>query len=88
MRTAEDPEKEVLPMIEEVIYSYKMPLHNTMTDYRRKAILMAREAPDYDRNAPQAVLAVMLEKIAQKHERLNRPILKMTEKMRSRMNVR
>ncbi len=88
VRTAENPEKEVLPMIEEVIYNYKMPLHNTMTDYRRKAILMAREAPDYDRNAPQSVLATMLEKIAQKNERLNRPILKMTEKVRSRMNVR
>ena len=86
--TTENPEKEVLPMIEEVIFSYKMPLHNTMTDYRRKAILMAREAPDYDRNAPQAVLAGMLEKIAQKNERLHRPILKLTEKVRSRMNLR
>lgn len=78
----------VLPQIEEVLFEYKMPLHNTMSDYRRKAILMAREAPDYDRMAPQSVLTGMLEKIAVKEERLNRPILKLTEKVRSRLALR
>lgn len=80
--------EKVLPQIEQVLFEYKMPLHNTMTDYRRKAILMAREAPGYDRMAPQRLLTGMLEKIALKNERLNRPILKITEKARSRMALR
>lgn len=81
-------EEDVLELIEEVIFSYKMPLHNTMSDYRRKAILMAREAPEYDRMAPQSILATMLEKVAQKNERLNRPILKLTDKVRTKLNIR
>ncbi|MHB1286850.1 MAG: acyl-ACP desaturase [Leptospirales bacterium] len=84
----QNSEEDVLPMIEEVMFSYKMPLHNTMTDYRRKAILMAREAPEYDRMAPQSILATMLEKVAQKNERLNRPILKLTDRVRTKLNIR
>ncbi|MGC8528941.1 MAG: acyl-ACP desaturase [Leptospirillia bacterium] len=41
-----------LPLVEEVAMNYRMPLHNTMSDYRRRAIRMAREAPGYDRALP------------------------------------
>ena len=47
----------VLPLILEVASSYRMPLFNTMPDYARKAIRMAREAPGYSRKKPLEILA-------------------------------
>lgn len=64
----------VLPLIEDVVLNYKMPLHNTMTDYRRRAILMAREAPGYDRMLPQKVLMRHLGRIGERIQEIKRPI--------------
>ncbi len=52
-----------LPLVEEVAVNYRMPLHNTMSDYRRRAIRMAREAPGYDRALPVRNLFRFLEEI-------------------------
>lgn len=56
---------ECLPLIEEVATQYRMPLHNTMSDYRRRAIRMAREAPGYDRALPLRTLFRFLEQIGE-----------------------
>ncbi len=81
--------EEVLPKIEEVVFNYKMPLHNTMKDYRRRAIKMAREAPGYDRNAPQSVLVSLLEKLAQKENIPAAPaVLKMAQKIREKLSLK
>ena len=81
--------EDILPQIEEVVFNYKMPLHNTMKDYRRRAIKMAREAPGYDRNAPQSVLVSLLEKLAQKENIPAAPaVLKMAQKIRERLNLK
>lgn len=66
--------EEVLPLIEEVLLNYKMPLHNTMEDYRRKAIRMAREAPGYDRMLPQKVLLRQLRRAGERIRELGRPV--------------
>ncbi len=66
--------EKVLPLIEEVTLHYKMPLHNTMQDYRRRAILMAREAPGYDRILPQKVLMRQLRRTGERLAELARPI--------------
>ena len=58
--------EKVLTLIEEVTLNYKMPLHNTMEDYRRRAILMAREAPGYDRMLPQKVLMRQLKRLGER----------------------
>jgi acyl-[acyl-carrier-protein] desaturase len=47
----------VLPLIVEVASHYRMPLFNTMPDYARKAVRMAREAPGYSRKKPLEILA-------------------------------
>ena len=56
----------VLPLILEVASSYRMPLFNTMPDYARKAIRMAREAPGYSRKKPLEILANWMAGWAQK----------------------
>ncbi len=54
-----------LPLVEEVAMNYRMPLHSTMNDYRRRAIRMAREAPGYDRALPVRNLFGFLEEIGE-----------------------
>ncbi len=56
-----------LPLVEEVATHYRMPLHNTMADYRRRAIRMAREAPGYDRFLPIRILFRFLRQLGEQH---------------------
>ncbi len=75
-----------LSEVEEVAVNYRMPLHNTMLDYRRRAIRMAREAPGYDRAIPLKILFRFLEQIAIRHlewrESINASIDRMAGRLR------
>ncbi len=77
----------VLPLIEDVTLNYKMPLHNTMADYRRKAILMAREAPGYDRMLPQKVLMRQLRRTGERLSELSRPIEESITRMMTALRI-
>ena len=78
--------EKVLSLIEEVALNYKMPLHNTMEDYRRRAILMAREAPGYDRMLPQKVLMRQLKRLGERlpdlSEKIDDSISRMMDALR------
>ena len=78
--------EKVLTLIEEVALNYKMPLHNTMEDYRRRAILMAREAPGYDRMLPQKVLMRQLKRLGERlpdlSEKIDDSISRMMDALR------
>lgn len=77
----------VIPLIEEVTLNYKMPLHNTMSDYRRKAILMAREAPGYDRMLPQKVLMRQLRRAGERLNELKAPIEESIARMMAALRI-
>ena len=78
---------EVIPLIEEVTLNYKMPLHNTMSDYRRKAILMAREAPGYDRMLPQKVLMRQLRRVGERMSEIKKPIEESITRMMDSLRI-
>ena len=71
----------IIALIEEVALSYRMPLYNTLKDYRRRAIRMAREAPGYDRKTPVRILADHLEKAIPTHRDLEVPIRQAVSRM-------
>jgi acyl-[acyl-carrier-protein] desaturase len=70
-------------MIEEVAISYRMPLYNTLKDYRRRAIRMAKEAPGYDRKIPVRILGEHLEKAIPKHPDLEVPLRRAASRLAS-----
>ncbi|MHB1757365.1 MAG: acyl-ACP desaturase [Leptospirillum sp.] len=74
-----------IDLILEVSLSYRMPLHNTLKDYRRRAILMSREAPGYHRKFPVGVLAEHLEHSAERHPQLSVPLHRASARMRAGM---
>lgn len=73
--------EKIIALIEEVALSYRMPLYNTLKDYRRRAIRMAREAPGYDRKIPVRILAEHLEKAIPTHRDLEVPIRQAVSRM-------
>ena len=76
-----------LPLVEEVATHYRMPLHNTMTDYRRRAIRMAREAPGYDRILPIQILFRLLEHVGKRHPEWEGEIGAGIARIRSRLRI-
>ncbi len=76
-----------IDLISQVAHSYRMPLHNTLKDYRRRAILMAREAPGYHRKFPVGVLAEHLEHACESHPTLSVPLRRAAEQMRVGLEI-
>lgn len=78
---------ECLPLIEEVATHYRMPLHNTMADYRRRAIRMAREAPGYDRGLPIRILFGFLERKGEEKPEWREEIAASVSRMKTHLRM-
>lgn len=73
--------EKAVELIEDVALSYRMPLYNTLKDYRRRAIRMAREAPGYDRKTPVRILGELLLKAIPMHPGLEVPLRRAASRM-------
>ena len=77
----------VLPLIVDVASRYRMPLFNTMPDYARKAIRMAREAPGYSRKKPLEILSNWMSGWAEKMPEKAREFQEAAREIRERNNL-